>query len=563
MADKVQYCDLLVVGSGAGALAAAVTAGIQGLDVLVCEKTSHIGGATARSGGWIWIPGNPLMQGVDAAKERADARRYIEIHAEPYFDAARVDAYLDRGPEMVRFFQANSQVDFVPVTGFPDYHPKHDGAAQKGRSIMAAPFDATVLGGYRNKVNPPLPVATWAGMMVSVPEMPIFLRAGRSLPAALYVARRLVRQAWDKLTRGVTMRLANGNALVGRLLATALDRKIPIWTDAKVERLLMDEGRVVGAMVKKDGIDTTIHAKRGVVLATGGFPHDPERRASLVDWAGTRPEPWMAMPAGNTGDGLRLGEMAGGVVSSELHSPIALAPITPFREPIKGLPGFPHLNGRAKPGVLAVTRDGRRFVNEADSYHDFCLELLRATKGVDPTAWIICDSWSIRRYGLGFAKPFPLPLGPYQQSGYLTKAASVNELAAKLGIDPAGLSAQVHAFNASAARGEDPQFGRGSNAYNVVQGDREIEPNPCVAPVARAPFYAVKVVAGSLGTFAGLATDAHARVLRQDNGQPIPGLYAAGNDMLSIFGGDYISGGITLGPAMTFGYIAGMHAAEA
>jgi succinate dehydrogenase/fumarate reductase flavoprotein subunit len=221
---------------------------------------------------------------------------------------------------------------------------------------------------------------------------------------------------------------------------------------------------------------------------------------------------------------------------------------------------FPHFVDRAKPGVIAVTADGARFVNEADSYHDFIQAMVSATEGREHAAWLVCDHAALRRYGLGFAKPFPLPLGPHLRSGYLLRGRTPAELAAAAGIDPAALERTVEAFNEPARRGEDPAFGRGSTAYNRSLGDPLVAPNPCVAPLERAPFYAVKVVPGDLGTFAGLRGDAHARVL-DGEGRPIPGLYAAGNDLASVMGGNYPGGGITLGPAMTFGYIAARHMA--
>jgi succinate dehydrogenase/fumarate reductase flavoprotein subunit len=226
---------------------------------------------------------------------------------------------------------------------------------------------------------------------------------------------------------------------------------------------------------------------------------------------------------------------------------------------------FPHFIDRAKPGVVAVLRNGKRFVNEANSYHDYVQAMVAADQDAGESefaSWMICDHPTIRRYGLGFAKPGPLPLAPYLRSGYLQRGATLAELAAKAGIDGVALERTVAEYNTHARRGEDPAFGRGSTAYNRYLGDPAVTPNPCVAPIARGPFYALKLVPGDLGTFAGLRADANAQVLDR-TGQPIPGLYAAGNDLASIMGGNYPGGGITLGPAMTFGYIAARHMAAA
>jgi succinate dehydrogenase/fumarate reductase flavoprotein subunit len=296
-----------------------------------------------------------------------------------------------------------------------------------------------------------------------------------------------------------------------------------------------------------------------VVLACGGYPHDLARRAQTFGYTPSGREHWSAAPLTNTGDGIRLGEAAGGHFDASLETPAAWAPISLVPQG-GGQPAvaFPHLIERAKPGVIAVTRAGQRFVNEASSYHDFISALIGTTPAGDEVcAWLVCDHRFQRRYGLGFSKPFPFPTAPYRRSGYLKRANSLAELAAQCGIEPQGLENTVAAYNSYAKDGYDPQFHKGSTPYNRVQGDARHTPNPCVAPLEDGPFYAVKLLPGSLGTFAGLATDASAHVLG-DNGQPVPGLYAVGNDSASMMGGCYPSGGITLGPAMTFGYLAGL-----
>jgi succinate dehydrogenase/fumarate reductase flavoprotein subunit len=309
-------------------------------------------------------------------------------------------------------------------------------------------------------------------------------------------------------------------------------------------------------------VRTEVRARRGVVLAAGGFPHDLARRRALFRHAPSGAEHWSPAPPGNTGDGLRLGEAVGAAVEDRYPNAAAWVPVSLVPLPDGTFGTFPHFVDRSKPGVIAVTRNGKRFVNEADSYHDFVQAMVRATEGEEHAAWFICDHTAQRRYGLGYAKPFPLPLQPYLGSGYLKRGRTLEALAAQAGIDAAGLARTVAEYNGPAASGEDPAFGRGSTAYNRSLGDPAVQPNPCVAPLAKAPFYAVKVVPGDLGTFAGLRGDRHARVLDAE-GRPIPGLYAAGNDLASIMGGNYPGGGITLGPAMTFGYIAAQHMAAA
>jgi succinate dehydrogenase/fumarate reductase flavoprotein subunit len=273
-------------------------------------------------------------------------------------------------------------------------------------------------------------------------------------------------------------------------------------------------------------------------------------------------EHWSAGARGNTGDGLRLGESVGGRVAEDLAQAAALAPVSLVPRADGSVGHFPHLIERAKPGLIAVRCNGRRFVNEADSYHDFMRGLLAATPAGAPVeAWLVGDARFIGRFGLGAVKPAPMPKGRFLASGYLKRGGTLAELAAACGIDAACLAATVARYNAQARAGRDDDFAKGETAYNRVQGEPQAGlANACMAPIERGPFYAVKVVAGSLGTFAGLRVDAKARVLDRQ-GMPIEGLYAAGNDMASLMGGHYPSGGITLGPAMTFAYIAAHDAA--
>jgi succinate dehydrogenase/fumarate reductase flavoprotein subunit len=299
-----------------------------------------------------------------------------------------------------------------------------------------------------------------------------------------------------------------------------------------------------------------------VVLAAGGFPNDVQRRQAVFPRTPTGHEHLALPPASCAGDGITLGESAGGVWVTDLASPAAWAPVSRVPHADGSVGHFPHIIDRAKPGLIGVLADGRRFVNEADGYYDYTAAMVAAVPpGQEVASWLVCDHRFQRRYGLGFAKPFPLPLTPYLRSGYLKRGATIEALAQACGIAPAGLAQTVKAFNEHAQRGEDPAFGRGSTPYNRKQGDAlHPGPNPCVAPIVHGPFYAVKVQTGSFGTFAGLKTNRFAQVLSRDD-QPIEGLYAVGADMASVMGGFYPSGGINLGPAMTFGYIAGRHAA--
>jgi succinate dehydrogenase/fumarate reductase flavoprotein subunit len=454
-------------------------------------------------------------------------------------------------------------VQFIATPDFSDYHPGAPGGRPGGRSILAAPYQAGALGAEAKRLRPPLREITFVGMMFNASkEVGHFFNATRSLSSAVYVARRLVQHACEMLVHGRAQRLTNGNALAARLARSAFDKGVPIVTSAPVRQLVIEDGEVRGVTVQVDGALRTIGARRGVVLATGGFPQDPELRKRLFKHAPTGSEHWSPAPPGNTGDGWRLAETAGAATDGSLPNNGAWIPVSlvPRRDGSQGV--FPHLIDRYKPGLIAVGRDGRRFVNEADSYHDVgqAMQGLAQRQNGEAAAWLICDHRALRRYGMGFVKPFPLPLWPHIQSGYLLRGATPAELARRAGLDPSGLESTIAQFNTHARHGEDPQFGKGSTAYNRFLGDAMHSPNPCVAPLDQGPFYAIKLVLGDLGTFAGVRTDEHARALRSD-GLPVPGLYVVGNDALSVMGGNYPGGGITLGPALTFGYIAGRHLA--
>ena len=556
-------CDVLVVGSGCAGLSAAVTAGHRGLKVLVVEKEPHFGGTTARSGGWLWIPGTSLARSWGIVETPDQARTYLRHEAGNSYDAARVDAFLTTGPEAVDFFTTKTAVRFdMPLT-FPDYHAEAPGGTQGGRSMVTRPFDGRELGEHIKTLGNPLPELTVFGMMLgSGKEIVHFMRATKSLTSALFVAKRLSKHFVDVMRHGRGMTLTNGNALAGRLAKSAFDLKIPLWLSSPVREIITESGAVRGAVVERQGRNIRVNARCGVILACGGFPHDVERRKAMFPHAPTGNEHYSPGPAGNTGDGLRLAETAGGRIEDSLPNAAAWVPvsITTRKDGSKGV--MPHFIDRAKPGIIAVTRDGARFGNEGNSYHDFVQAMMKVTKpGEEIAAFLLCDHRALRKYGLGCVPPFPMPLGHHLRTGYLMRGATLAELAKNAGIDAGGLEATIAEFNKGAADGQDPAFGKGSRAYNRYQGDALHGPNPCIAPIRDGPFYAIKMVIGDLGTYAGIKTDANAQALDADD-QPIAGLYAVGNDMASIMGGNYPGAGITLGPALTFGYIAGKHIAE-
>ncbi len=550
-------CDLLVVGSGAGGLAAAVTAAALGLRVVVVEKEGCFGGTTAWSGGWMWVPCNPLAVAAGIVEDVAEPRRYLQAVMGAQFEAERVEAFLAHAPAAVRWFAEHTALQFVDGNTIPDFHGRLPGARTGGRSVCAAPFEAGVLGPLLPLLKPPHPLMSWLGMSIGS-DLKHFLRAGRSWDSTAYVARRVLRQLAERALHGQGRLRMGGNALVAALLASAQQRGVALHAGHAVRRLRVEGGRVTGALVSSAAGDHTLHASAGVVLACGGFPHD---RARQRQWFATTPH-WSAAPAGNTGDGLRLGEAAGAALKADdLADPAAWAPCSVVPMPGGGTLNFPHLLERGKPGLIAVDANGERFVNEAGNYHSFMRARFHKTQGREAQAWLVCDHRFIRRWGLGAVRPWPFTLGRWLANGYLRRGATPADLARAAGFSATGFERTLAAYNETAREGRDPAFDRGGTPYDRMQGDpHHPGPNPCVAPIERGPFYAVRVVPGSLGTFAGLAVDAHARVL-QANGQPLPGLYAAGNDMASVMGGHYPSGGITLGPALTFAWVAAHHAA--
>ena len=563
MSELETSYDVLVVGTGASGMSAAVTAAYEGLKVLVVDKAPVYGGTTARSGGWLWIPGTKLAKEQGISEPAGAAREYLQHETTTHFDPARVDAFIENGPKAIDFFTEKTCVQFDMPPVFPDYHAEAPGGQPGGRSMVTRPFDARELGTYVSKLAPPVPELTVFGMMLgSGKELWHFLRAFKSLESFWYVAKRFGGHLMDVVRYGRGMTLTNGNALAGRLAKAGMDLNIPVWLNAPVKKLIVEGDAVVGATVVRDGKSVEIRVRRGVVLACGGFPYDIERRKQLFPHAPTGREHFTPSPALNTGDGLRLGESVGGWVDPTIPNAAAWCPTSVVQRKDGSQGVMPHFIDRAKPGVIAVTTKGRRFTNEALSYHDFIQALVKACKNsAEVTCWLVCDHEHLREYGLGAVAPFPLPIGKHLKSGYLKRGSSLQELASVIGVPAAALQEEVEVFNRDAASGVDTKFSKGSTAYNRYQGDSLVKPNPCMAPIRKGPFYAIKIVVGEIGTFAGLATDESCQVLSKDR-QPVKGLYAVGNDAASIMGGNYPGAGITLGPALTFGYVVGQTLAK-
>ena len=557
-------CDLLVVGAGAAGLAGAVTAAYHRLDVVVAEKAPVLGGATSWSGGWMWAPLNPLSQAEGIVEDVDGPRTYLKHALGEHYDEPRVEALLESSRHMVAFFEKHTALQFVSGTWIADIQGDLPGAGTGGRSVGPKPInERQVPKELRGILRPQLYETSFLGLgIMAGPDLQKFLHATTSVKGFLHAAWRVAFHVFDLLTHRRGMQLVNGPALIARLAASAKDLGVRLWVNAPTTRLVVENGAVTGAVVSAPAGETHVRTRRGVLLAAGGFPHDVARRQELFPRTPTGREHWTLAPESASGDGITLGESAGGAFATDLAAPAAWCPVSlvPYRNGRVG--SYPHIVDRGKPGLIAVLANGKRFVNEADGYYQYTAAMIEAVpEGEEVASWLICDHAFQRRYPFGMAKPFPVPVWPYVRSGYLQRGRTLEELAERCGVDPAGLRATVEEFNEHARRGEDPAFGRGRTPFNRGSGDPEHGPNPSLAPLEKAPYYAIKVLPGSFGTFAGLKTDASSRVLTAA-GEPVPGLYAAGSDQANVMGGHYPSGGINIGPAMTFGYIAGRHAAR-
>lgn len=554
-----QDVDLVVVGSGAAALAAAATASVHGARVLVLEKTALIGGTSALSGGEIWIPCSRQAREAGLADSAHAVEVYLRSLQGDTLDTMRLRAFLQAAPQALQWLEQHTQLRYALMPGSADYHSGLPGASQGGRSLAVLPFDGRRLGDQLQRLRPPLRNALiFGGISVCTRlDLPRLLNAGRS-PAAAWYAARLIGRGWlDRLAghpRG--LRLTNGNALVGRLLATLRERGVTVLTEARVQTLLAEDGAVRGVEFEQAGTRHRVLARRGVVLATGGCSASADRRARHYPHVRGGGAHHALPPEGNDGDAFALAEPLGVAEPAIPMRPAAWVPVSLVPGGPGGPAPFPHFSDKGRPGMLAVGPDGRRFVNESLSYHEFGSAMIE--RGFD-RAWLLADHRTLRRYGMGAVRPFPSPIGTHLRSGYLQRGATWLELGRLLGLSGERLQATVDRFNEHAMRGLDPDFRRGESVFERRYGDAAHGPNPALGPLTQPPFYAIQVMPGDIGTFIGLPTDGAARVL-DASGRPVAGLYAAGNAALSLFGGHYPSAGITLGPALTFGWLAARHA---
>ncbi|MCU0123002.1 FAD-dependent oxidoreductase [Pseudomonas vlassakiae] len=556
-ASEQAVFDLVVLGSGAGGFATAATAARHGLKVLVVEKAEHFGGTSAISGGAVWIYGSDQARAAGAKDSPEALRTYLKAIIGDGYNPALVDVFIDRGQQALRWLEHHTELRYSLRPHSPDYYPDAPGATEFGRALEMVEYDGRHLGPrFKDLKMPPPGMLLFGGMMVNRVDIQHFLNLRRS-PASLWHCLKLMaRYARDRLKHPRGTRLTTGNALIARLANSAFADGTTLWLRSEAQALIVERGVVTGVIVQREGRRIRVQARGGVVCAMGGFAAGQLAAADRPDTSA----PHLSMsPPTNDGAALRLGEAVSAAQGAGLAANFFWAPVSELQHANGQRERFAHLvTDRAKPGVIAVDPVGRRFVNEANSYHHFVQSMFANGIG---HCWLICDAEAMNRYGLGLARPKPVDNSALIAAGYLLRADSVPALAAAISVDTQALQQTLEHFNADARNGIDRAFGKGGNSYNRYMGDPRHQPNPCLAPLTKAPYYAIRLHTGDLGSARGLVTDANANVLNR-SGAPIAGLYAVGNDMNSVMNGTYPGPGITLGPALTFGWIAASHIVE-
>ena len=537
--------DVVVVGAGGAGMTAALAAQKRGLDTILVEKSSHFGGSTARSGGGVWIPGNYALKDAGEDDDLANAKLYLDSIVGDVVPKVRRDTYIDRGAEVLDFLKANTPVRFKWVPQYSDYHPEAAGGRARGRTVEPVPLNARFLGEELDRLHPPYTKAP-ANMIVTQAMYRKISLGLRTLGGPITMIGVFLRRLLS-MVLGRKM-FAMGNAIAIGLRKGLVDADVPVHYDHGLVDLLLEDGRVVGVVLEHDGSRREVRARRGVILGSGGFESNSELRSKYLPQPTS--EEWTTGSAFNTGAGLEAGIAVG--AATDLLDDAWWGPTIP-------LPNGPWfcLAERNLPGSIMVNQAGRRYMNEALPYVEAVQEMYKGEQtGVGHVpSWMIIDQRYRNRYlfaGLGPRQPFP---GRWYKHGVIKKSSTLSGLAAEIDVPAEELEATVERFNEFAAAGVDQDFHRGESAYDKYYSDPRVLPNPSLHVIDKAPFYAVKIVAGDLGTKGGLVTDERARVLRSD-GSVVPGLYAAGNASAAVMGYTYAGPGATIGPALVFGYLA-------
>jgi succinate dehydrogenase/fumarate reductase flavoprotein subunit len=543
----MQY-DVVVMGSGAAGLTAALVAAKAGNTVAVLEKADHFGGTTAISGGGIWIPASPQAkaEGVDDSIEVA--RNYVLGVVGNRAERALIDAYLNNGPEMIEWLAANSETVFQISPPSSDWYPDVTGAVDFGRLLAPSEYDGKKLGKNFDRLQKPRQEFNApGGMMIDLFDLPYIAKLPS--PGALwYMAKIAVRFALDKRKLGRGSRLTMGNALAGRLLNSVIDAGVDLFEATPFEGLVTADGKVTGVRATVKGVSTEITANKSVILASGGFSANAEMRKAYIPFAEQHVS---ILPYENTGDGIAAATATGAVMGAENHVNAVWAVVSKRTRDDGYVERYAHLIDMSKPGCIAVNKAGQRFGNEASVHF---VEAMHAT-GTVP-AHIIANAKFVKKYGMGLVLPGGGKLKEMVACGYMKTAATLAELAAQIGVDASGLEATAAKVNTDAATGKDMQFGKGNSQIDIEIGDPKHMPNACFGPLGDGPYYAIEIFPGDGSTTVGVKIDDQCRVIDQ-NGAPIAGLYAAGLDANSIWQGKSPAHGCNVGPAMVTGYIAG------
>jgi 3-oxosteroid 1-dehydrogenase len=545
--------DFVIVGSGGGSMCAALVVKAMGLEPLILEKTDLFGGTTAKSGGIMWIPNNRFMKRDGVPDSIDQAMTYLDNVVGDHNDTPgatreRRLAYVTEAPLMVDFL-VDQGIELNRHPCWPDYYDNLPGGTQKGRAVFAELFDANALGQAREKLRPNfVPVPVKSQEMWDLPLLKTTWRGKWTM------AKLALRMATAKLTGKHWV--GSGAALQGRMFHKALQAGVDMRVNAGVDRLLTDgDGRVAGVLATIQGQPRTIAARRGVLINAGGFAHNQAMRDKYQP--GTSAE-WTATCPGDTGEMIQEMMRLGGAIAQMeemVGNQAALPPELPDRIALV-------VSEIAKPHSLVVDQSGERYTNETQSYMSFCQDMLTRHKTVPAVpSWLIFDGQYMAKYMIAGTLPGSKKPKVWYDRGWLKKADTIGELAQQLGIDAAKLQATVERFNGFARSGKDEDFNRGDRAYDRFLGDRTQAPSPAMGPVEKGPFYAYQFYPGDVGTYGGVITDVHARVLRED-GTAIAGLYATGTSTASVMGRAYPGAGASVGPSFVWGYVAAKHAMD-
>ena len=552
--------DLVVIGSGAAGFSAALNAAIDGARVLLVERTAHVGGTSALSASTAWVPGTRrgLEVNPDDTPERVTT--FLNNAVGDRSDPRLRQTFIEQGPKAIANLEDHSALQFQVRMLHPDYLSELEGSVLRGRAIEPQPFDGKLLGPNMGLVRNPIPEFTvLGGMMVDRDDIFHLLRLTETIKSFSYSVRIVLRHYWDKLVHPRSTRWVMGNAMIGRMLYSYIERKGLLVTQTEVTELIQNEHGIQGVVLNQNGTQVSIKSKGGVVMASGGFNRHPTRRTELLPGAS---ETWCPAGPGHTGRAQELALKAGAQLGQGGLTHAFWAPVSIRKRDDGSTAAFPHfVMDRGKPGMISVDSQGQRYVNESTSYHLFGLAMQahHSTTPCIPT-WLVCDAGALKRYGIGMIRPGGNGLAPFLADGYLKQGHTLQELAKQIDVPAEKLEATVARFNTLADQGVDTDFRRGTTDYQRANGDPTWPgPNPCLGALKDGPFYAIALYPGDIGAATGLVANEHAQVL-DGQGAVIPGLYACGNDMHSIMGGVYPAPGITIGPAITFGYLAAKHA---